>query len=189
MVTMVLGGVWHGADWRFVVWGFVHGVVMCVHRWIWWIFGKPPPTRERNKLWVALNILFTFVIVMEARIVFRSPDIRNSWDMFIGQFRAPRFERLNYPDFNWSGLDGIWSSINAYLEVTSQLAPNLTPLVLVVMFAATAGHLMSHKMYDRMIDAFCRTPVVVRALLLVGLSLLIKEIAAFEVQPFIYFQF
>ena len=48
---------------------------------------------------------------------------------------------------------------------------------------------MSHKAYDRLIDAFCRLPVVARALLLVGLSLLIKEIAAFEVQPFIYFQF
>jgi D-alanyl-lipoteichoic acid acyltransferase DltB (MBOAT superfamily) len=189
MVTMVLGGVWHGADWRFVVWGFVHGIVMCVHRWIWWIFGKPPPTRERNKLWVLLNILFTFTIVMEARIVFRSPDIANSWDMFVGQFRAPRFELLDYPAFDWGGVDAIWSSLNAYAEVTSQLAPNLTPLVLTVMVAATAGHLMSHKMYDRMIDLFCRTPVVVRALLLIGLSLVIKEIAAFEVQPFIYFQF
>ena len=184
MVTMVLGGVWHGADWRFVVWGFVHGVVMCVHRWIWWIFGKPPPTKDRNKLWVVLNILFTFIIVMEARIVFRSPDITNSWDMFIGQFRAPNFARVQIPDF---ALSLEW--ITTCWEQVSQLAPNLTPMLLFVMVLATAGHLMSHKMFDRIVDVFCAIPFFLRAFLLLGLAFLIKEVASFEVQPFIYFQF
>jgi len=58
-----------------------------------------------------------------------------------------------------------------------------------VMAAATLGHFMTHKQYDRLVDVFCRLPIVVRALSLIGLALLIKEVASFEVQPFIYFQF
>ena len=35
MMTMLLGGLWHGASWNFVLWGFVHGLLLIVHR-----FGK-----------------------------------------------------------------------------------------------------------------------------------------------------
>jgi D-alanyl-lipoteichoic acid acyltransferase DltB (MBOAT superfamily) len=32
MLTMLLGGLWHGAAWNFVAWGFFHGAILCVHR-------------------------------------------------------------------------------------------------------------------------------------------------------------
>jgi alginate O-acetyltransferase complex protein AlgI len=32
MVTMLLGGLWHGADWTFVAWGGVHGIALCIHK-------------------------------------------------------------------------------------------------------------------------------------------------------------
>ena len=32
MMTMLLGGLWHGASWNFVLWGFVHGVLLILHR-------------------------------------------------------------------------------------------------------------------------------------------------------------
>ncbi len=32
MITMILGGLWHGANWTFVLWGFYHGLLLCVHR-------------------------------------------------------------------------------------------------------------------------------------------------------------
>ena len=32
MLTMVLGGLWHGASWNFVIWGFLHGLALIVHR-------------------------------------------------------------------------------------------------------------------------------------------------------------
>jgi alginate O-acetyltransferase complex protein AlgI len=34
MSTMILGGLWHGASWNFVVWGTLHGVLLCVFRWL-----------------------------------------------------------------------------------------------------------------------------------------------------------
>ena len=32
MLTMVIGGLWHGAAWTFVVWGALHGLALCAHR-------------------------------------------------------------------------------------------------------------------------------------------------------------
>lgn len=156
-VTMILGGIWHGADWRFVVWGAVHGFVLIGNRILWWTFGKPPPNPPFLKKLVAG--LFTFLVVMEARIVFRAPDIASSWDVFVQQFKP--------------GLS----------------APNLTPLVLSAMAAATLGHLMPHRFYEKMVQAFIAVPIPARAVALLLLALGIKEVSSFEVQPFIYFQF
>lgn len=156
-VTMILGSVWHGADWRFVVWGAVHGVVLILNRLWWWTFGKPAPDRGiRVKLFTGI---LTFIVVMQARIVFRAPDIEMSYQVFKEQFK-----------WGWS-------------------APNLTPMVLCVMAIATIGHIMSHAMYERMVQLFLRLPIALRPLFLLGLALGIKEVANFEVQPFIYFQF
>ncbi len=33
MLTMLLGGLWHGAAWTFVIWGRIHGVGLAVERW------------------------------------------------------------------------------------------------------------------------------------------------------------
>lgn len=156
-VTMILGGVWHGADWRFVIWGAVHAVVLMGNRILWWTFGKPSPSRPFG-IKVLYGIL-TFLVVMEARIVFRAPDMQNSWDVFRHQFQ------------------GGFSS------------PNLTPLVLTVMAAATLGHMMSHRAYEKLILLFIRAPIPARVILLLALALGIKEVSSFEVQPFIYFQF
>jgi alginate O-acetyltransferase complex protein AlgI len=157
-VTMILGSVWHGADWRFVIWGAIHGAVLVANRLLWWTFGKPEP-ETRPFLVNLVSGLLTFFVVMEARIVFRAPDMAQSWAVFVEQWKP-----------GWT-------------------APNLTPMVLVVMAAATLGHLMTHGMYDRLSMAFIRMPIPVRAVALLALALGIKEVSSFEVQPFIYFQF
>ncbi len=157
-VVMILGSVWHGADWRFVVWGVIHGVVLICNRILWWTFGKPKPG-ERPLYITLLSWAATFFIVMEARVVFRAPDISMAWRFFLEQWK--------------------WSFA----------APNLTPLVLTVMVLAIAGHLMTHKMYERMAQWFIAVPIPARAVSLVVIALCIKEVSSFEVQPFIYFQF
>ena len=42
MITMVLGGLWHGASWNFVLWGMYHGVILVVYRLIFGREGRPP---------------------------------------------------------------------------------------------------------------------------------------------------
>ena len=80
MLTMLLGGLWHGAAWTFVIWGGIHGGALSAERW----------ARERFRgfhmpAWLAW--LITFHVVCLAWIFFRSPDLSTAFDM-IGQVFA-----------------------------------------------------------------------------------------------------
>jgi hypothetical protein len=59
MLTMLLGGLWHGASWNFVLWGFLHGLALCVHRLagdLGWIAKGPAQTRLGRLLsWAAMQ--------------------------------------------------------------------------------------------------------------------------------------
>lgn len=72
MTVMVLGGLWHGADWRFAVWGGVHGLALALTRIWWWVRGKP---KEQGPLGIAFGVLSTFALVVMTRIVFRAKDL------------------------------------------------------------------------------------------------------------------
>ncbi len=80
MTVMVLGGLWHGADWRFAVWGAVHGVALGIVRIYWWVIGERP--KEASLVRQGLGMLATFTIVVLTRIVFRAPDMGRAMQMF-----------------------------------------------------------------------------------------------------------
>ena len=66
MITMLLGGLWHGANWTFIIWGCYHGVVLLLYRMTqrWW---DPLPAPVRGAL--------TFVMVVIGWVIFRSTDL------------------------------------------------------------------------------------------------------------------
>jgi alginate O-acetyltransferase complex protein AlgI len=75
MLTMVLGGLWHGASWRFLFWGFLHGLALCVHRAWWQSYGeRGQPAVPR---W--LGIVLTQGVVAFGWIFFRAPDWATAW--------------------------------------------------------------------------------------------------------------
>lgn len=67
MATFIIGGIWHGAGWTFVFWGFLHGIALVIHR-IWSKLGF--------KLWTWLAWLITFNFVNIAWVFFRAKE----WD-------------------------------------------------------------------------------------------------------------
>lgn len=67
MVVMLLGGLWHGANWTFVMWGGLHGAYLVLHKWI----GREGPAGPGR---AALNRLLFFHLVCLTWIFFRSPD-------------------------------------------------------------------------------------------------------------------
>jgi alginate O-acetyltransferase complex protein AlgI len=74
MITMTLGGLWHGASWTFVFWGVLHGVLLIGHR-IFRRFSERRPLLDRalrSTLGTGLRILLTFVCVAVGWIFFRS---------------------------------------------------------------------------------------------------------------------
>jgi alginate O-acetyltransferase complex protein AlgI len=84
MLTMLLGGLWHGAAWTFVVWGGLHGGALALDRWRTRRPGHVPPEQSRRRVWAARIVTFHFVCF--AWIFFRSESFGVAWDMITGLF-------------------------------------------------------------------------------------------------------
>ena len=108
MITMLLGGLWHGASWTFVVWGALHGSYLCIEKLL---KGKPASkpegimeepgeapamvsvaslapsfvrTRTLNKFMLAL---LTFFLINVTWVFFRSADFTTAWRLLGSMFR------------------------------------------------------------------------------------------------------
>jgi len=69
MITMLLGGLWHGASWNFVLWGAMHGGALCIHR-AWKSLGGDMP--------VILGWILTLLFVLLTWIPFRCGDVEQT---------------------------------------------------------------------------------------------------------------
>lgn len=158
MITMVLGGIWHGATWRMALWGATHGVGISIARVFWGKAGMPEDdTLPRWRVY--LGWFFTFLSVMLARIYFRADSMSAAHAVFAG------------------------------LVGTGWEAPNVTPLMMFVLVLAFGIHMGPSDLFDRIAKQFIRLPIPVRAVAFIALALVVKHVASFDVQPFIYFQF
>jgi alginate O-acetyltransferase complex protein AlgI len=79
-IVMLLGGLWHGANWTFVVWGMYHGVLLALER----MHGK-------KTVWTALpawsRVALTFVLVLFSWVLFRSPSLDHAFQ-YLGAILA-----------------------------------------------------------------------------------------------------
>ena len=75
MVTMVIGGLWHGASWNFVFWGGLHGIALVLDKIRIWM--KFPS----NKLMKFAGLVFTFHFVCFCWIFFRAADFPTAWQV------------------------------------------------------------------------------------------------------------
>jgi alginate O-acetyltransferase complex protein AlgI len=73
MITMALGGLWHGAAWTFVIWGVLHGVYLCINH-AWNNFGPAIPARLARPANLAAFVL-TFLSVVVAWVFFRADSL------------------------------------------------------------------------------------------------------------------
>jgi D-alanyl-lipoteichoic acid acyltransferase DltB (MBOAT superfamily) len=103
MITMLLGGLWHGANWTFVVWGALHGLYLMVEKFIQDLKVKPKPElvqqpemvvqgfmapRFLKKVWPTnfLWALLTFFLITITWVFFRAPDFTSAWRMLTSMF-------------------------------------------------------------------------------------------------------
>ena len=88
LVTMLLGGLWHGAGWNFLVWGGLHGLYLSInHLWRGWRGNKPEVTTAglmvKGACWA-----ITFCAVVVAWVFFRAKTAAGAWRMLQGLFGA-----------------------------------------------------------------------------------------------------
>jgi D-alanyl-lipoteichoic acid acyltransferase DltB (MBOAT superfamily) len=102
-VTMLLGGIWHGAGWTFVIWGALHGAYLCINHAFNAVVGEGRPSWWTRAPALAL----TFLAVVVGWVFFRAPDVGDAMTMLKGM----------------AGLNGAYlpSQIIAPLPVLNQL--------------------------------------------------------------------
>lgn len=158
MIVMSLGGLWHGADWRFLIWGALHGLFLCMWRAYWWARGKPKKTevgfaRKLGGWFVMINA------VIFARIFFRAETMGLALDMF---------KQLGTLTGNMARVSSLaWFS-----------------LVACIVFYA-----LPKPVFEKSQVLFVRSPILVRAILLLAIGLATHQFSSIESQPYIYLRY
>ena len=79
-ITFLVSGIWHGANWTFVVWGILHGFLQIIEK----ILGlHRTQTRSFSRI---VRIFITFLLVNFAWIIFRMPAIGDAWNVIVKIF-------------------------------------------------------------------------------------------------------
>jgi D-alanyl-lipoteichoic acid acyltransferase DltB (MBOAT superfamily) len=74
MITMVIGGLWHGAAWNFVLWGFYQGSLLCIHR-IWRELRPGKPQASKYSIAQFASIFVFFIFTCYGWLLFRAQSI------------------------------------------------------------------------------------------------------------------
>ncbi|PZD95468.1 MBOAT family protein [Paenibacillus sambharensis] len=75
MITFLLGGIWHGAGWTFIIWGLLHGIALVVHR-LWSMKVRPLPA--------LCGWLLTFLFINLTWVFFRAEDLSEAFRLLKG---------------------------------------------------------------------------------------------------------
>lgn len=76
MATMVLGGLWHGAAWNFVLWGFYHGALLCIYRAFAPKINQQPRSQNHLRLLKELlSTIFFFIVTCYGWLLFRATSL------------------------------------------------------------------------------------------------------------------
>lgn len=159
-LTMLIGGLWHGAAWKFVFWGAMHGVGLAVHK------ATLPLTRRLPDTWWvrAVGWSVTMVYVSLLWVFFRADSWLDSWLIIKNIFT--NFS-IDY--------------IGPFLRVRW--------MWVVMMTAIITAHALPSGVIDKLSTAFVRSWWVVKLIVFLVVVQLVLEFAGEDVAPFIYFQF
>lgn len=120
IVTFLVSGIWHGANWTFIVWGLFHGVCQVIEK----MLGLQKC--ETNKPYVkVVRILFTFIIVTIAWVFFRMPTIADGWGMVSNMVTGGGLD-LSYANQKWKLIVGLSMTILIVKELCEDFLPRLS---------------------------------------------------------------
>ncbi len=160
-LTMLIGGLWHGAALRFIIWGALHGFGLTIHK-LWMKFFPAKGGKTIYSHFISVFITFHFVLF--AWIFFRAPNMQA-----VGGMLSQIFNHFN---------PGLIPNI-----ITSYRA------VFILLLIAFAIHWLPVIVKDRYKELFIGVPYVAKAVIVVVIVFIIYQAKSSEIQPFIYFQF
>ena len=177
LMTMLLGGLWHGASLNFVLWGGLHGVFLCLDK-MWHsicpalspLSYLPRKGGERpERPWWARVIVFasgivTFHLVAACWVLFRAPSFTIADQVFQQIFH--KFEPQIF--LQWC---------DSYMAVG------------LLMLLGDTLHFLPSGLFNAMRRFMVKCPLILQAIIIVAVAYIVIQIKSSDVQPFIYFQF
>ena len=168
LLTMLIGGLWHGAAWKFVFWGGAHGIALGIDKF----FKKFLP--KNNKAVTFFSWLLTFNFVVFLWMFFRANDVENEGVM-VSAFEVP-FVMLSqiFNDFDITFFTHFW---------------NARALWIVLTVFGFICHAIPENWAKKCRDIFINSNIAVKIIILLIVIQLVVQFQSETVQPFIYFQF
>ena len=158
-ITMLLGGLWHGASWNFVFWGFLHGVALAIDKLFRTVVNVP-----KTFLMRALGVIVTFHFVCFCWIFFRAQDFSTASQIISQIF------------FHFDG------------KIISQWMSGYAFVFALIVFGYLT-HFIPAKWNTLSETVLSRAPIIVQSLALAFVIWMVIQVKSAEIQPFIYFQF
>lgn len=178
--TMVIGGLWHGASWMYVIWGAIHGGLLVVHKMYRRVISQTASgavvtdggevvmlkgARQTLSRWMRpVNMIVTFVLVSLTFMFFRAPsmeDVAMMWHQILFDF---------------------------HLSVAPQFVESYLTIVL-LMVAGYVIHVSPSSLTGRVRSAFESSPVICQAIILAVVILVVIQVRQSDIVPFIYLQY
>jgi D-alanyl-lipoteichoic acid acyltransferase DltB (MBOAT superfamily) len=158
---MLIGGLWHGANIRFLIWGALHGFGLIINKFWKFIIGNNKPARGLEKF---IFQFITFQFVTFAWIFFRSQNLSNAFQI-INQI-LHHFQLHLIPEI-----------LRSY------------PSIITILIAGFSIHWLPYSIKEKYRGWFITTPIYVKAIFTILAVILIAQVKSSVIQPFIYFQF
>ncbi|GAB4204327.1 MAG: MBOAT family protein [Bacteroidia bacterium] len=161
MVTMLLGGLWHGSSWLFVIWGGLNGLAVVVHKQ----WEKISPFKNANNLFIRFSLMTgTLLFISYTRIFFRSQTLENAF-------------KMNEKLFSKWNMEYIFPITEHYAEV-------LGLLLMCYMI-----HWLPERWREKIYETIYKIPVWLLVPITCIVILLLYQLMTTNTKPFIYFQF
>lgn len=165
LITMFLGGLWHGANIRFILWGMMHGVALAIHKFLLSLFPRLGKTgKDMKPAWRVISIVITFHFVCFTWIFFRMGSMDGVRDMLT--MITQEFHPEVIPQF-----------LSGYREVVALIAIGFLL------------HFLPQKWQRAVERSVAGAPLWVQTCAFALVLIVMTQFRSAGVQPFIYFQF
>jgi len=159
MITMVLGGLWHGASWNMIIWGFIHGSALAIEK----LF-KIPEKISKSKIARLFGILITFHVWAFSLLFFRAHSTQHGIDMV-------------HQIFNYFKPEVFLQFVDGY------------SIVFALIIIGFLSHYTPKRIEEYLKERLTNASLFSQAAILTLVIWIVVQFKSLDVHPFIYFQF
>jgi D-alanyl-lipoteichoic acid acyltransferase DltB (MBOAT superfamily) len=177
MLTMLIGGFWHGASWNFIIWGGLNGLGLVFYK----LWNKISPWKDKSKWYFRMWAIFlTFTFITLTRVWFRAGS-NNSWA-----------ELEDTHDIGTEFLSATTMLERIFMHMDFSIAPEVIAgywKVFLVILVGMIIHWLPTAMKEKYRSTFSNLPIPAIAVACLVTIFFVYQVLSADLQPFIYFQF